>query len=141
MTEDDLQRLLEATLPAIDQHGLIVEEAQDQDVRLRFPLRPALIGPGDVFSGPALLGFADTAMFAAILAATGGRALGMVATMSATFLRPMPAADVVAIARVIRRGKRMAHAEAWLFDHTPVEAVLHATASCALRPRAADAGP
>jgi uncharacterized protein (TIGR00369 family) len=135
MTEDELQRLLESLLPAIDRHGVIVEEAQDQDIRLRFPFKQDFIGPGEVFSGPALLGFADTAMFAAILAATDGRSLGMVATISATFLRPMPASDAIAIARVIRKGRRMAHAEAWLFDHTPVEAVLHATASCALRPR------
>jgi uncharacterized protein (TIGR00369 family) len=135
MSEDELQRLLEATLPAIDQHGLIVEEAQDQDVRLRFPFDPALMGPGRVFSGPALLSFADTAIFAALLAATGGESLSFVVTMNATFLRAMPASDAIAIARVIRRGKRTAHAEAWLFDHTPVEAVLHVTASCALRPR------
>jgi len=135
VTEDELQRLLEATLPALDRHGVVVEEAQDQDVRLRFPFAADLIGPGDIFSGPALLGFADTAMFAAILAATGGQSLGMVATMNVTFLRPMSASDTIAIARVIRKGRRMAHAEAWLFDHTPVEAVLHATASCALRPR------
>jgi len=135
MTEDELQGLIEAILPPIDHHGVVVEEAQDQDVRLRFPFKPALIGPGDIFSGPALLGFADTAIFAAILAASGGQSLGMVAAMTTTFLRPMPATDVVAIARVIRKGRRMAHTEAWLFDHTPVEAVLHATASCVLTAR------
>lgn len=135
MTEDELQRLLDETLPAIDRHDVVVEDAQDQDVRLRFPFRPALLGPSDIFSGPALHGFVDTAMFAAILAATGGRSLGMTATMSATFLRPMPASDAIVIARVIRKGRRMAHAEAWLFDHAPIEAVLHATASYALRPR------
>ena len=136
MSEYELQRLLEATLPAIDQHGVIVEEVQDQDVRLRFPFKPSLVGPDKVFSGPALLGFADTAIFAAILAATGGQSLSLVVTMTATFLRAMPASDAVAIARVIRKGRRTAHAEAWLFDHTPVEAVVHVTASCALRPRA-----
>ena len=135
MSEDELQELLDAILPAIDRHGVVVEEAQDQDVRLRFPFSPSLLGPGDIFSGPALLGFADTAMFAAILAATGGQSLGLVATMSTTFLRPMPTADAIAIARLIRKGRWMAHVEAWLFDHTPVEAVLHATATYALRPR------
>jgi uncharacterized protein (TIGR00369 family) len=134
MPKDELQRLLEATLPAIDRQGVVVENAQD-DVRLRFPFRSELLGPGDVFSGPALLGFADTAIFAAILAASGGASLGMVATMNATFLRPMPASDAIAIARVVRKGRRMAYAEAWLFDHVPVEAVLHATASCVLRQR------
>ena len=72
MTEDELQALLERTIPARDRYGLFVEECQDQDVRLRFPFQPALIGPGDIFSGPALLGFADTAIFAAILATSDG---------------------------------------------------------------------
>jgi uncharacterized protein (TIGR00369 family) len=135
MAEDDLQALLEAILPAIDRHDLRVEEAQDQDVRLRFPFKPALLGPGAVFSGPALQGFAETAMFAAVLAATNGLSLCMTATMNTTFLRPMPATDAIVIARVLRKGARSAHAEAWLFDHAPIEAVLHATASYSLRPR------
>ena len=42
-------------------------------------------------------------------------------TMSTTFLRPAQAADVVTISRVIRRGKHLLNAEAWLFSHAVVE--------------------
>ena len=38
MTEDELQELLEKTLPSGDRHDVFVEECQDQDVRLRFSL-------------------------------------------------------------------------------------------------------
>ena len=133
MTTSELARLLADRLPAVDLHGVIVEEAEDQEIRLRFPFRDELLGPNDIFSGPALLGFADTAIFAAGQAALGAEAVPLVSTMSTTFLRPARAADVLTLSRVIRRGKRLLNAEAWLFSHVLVDPILHATATCAVR--------
>ncbi|QQS13632.1 MAG: PaaI family thioesterase [Rhodospirillales bacterium] len=133
MTADELQALLERALPARDRHGVVVEEAEDQDVRLRFPFAADFVGPGEIFSGPLLLSFADTAVFAAAVAATGGARLALTSTLNATFLRPAQPADTLAIARVIRRGRASLHAEAWLFSHAVVDPVLHATATCVLR--------
>ncbi|MDI1288144.1 MAG: PaaI family thioesterase [Reyranella sp.] len=135
MTEDELQKLLEKTLPAADLHGLFVEECQDQDVRLRFPFDARFLGPGDVFSGPALLSFADTALYAAVQAAIGTAEIALTSNLNVTFLKPAQAAEMVALSRVIRKGRRTAHAEAWLFSHTVVDPVLHATASLSIRPR------
>ena len=124
MTEDELQVLLEKTLPPADLHGLFVEECQDQDIRLRFSL-----ASGEAWSMPALLSLAHTAL----RAATG---LETVLThLNVTVLRPAQAADVVALSRVIRRDGGTVHAEAWLFSHTVIDPMLHATASLAIRPR------
>jgi hypothetical protein len=124
MTEDELQVLLEKTLPPADLHGLFVEECQDQDIRLRFSL-----ASGEAWSMPALLSLAHTAL----RAATG---LETVLThLNVTVLRPAQAADVVALSRVIRRDDGTVHAEAWLFSHTVIDPMLHATASLAIRPR------
>ena len=60
MTEDELQQLLEKTLPAADRHDVFVEECQDQDVRLRFSLKP-----GETWSSAALLSLVDTSLRAA----------------------------------------------------------------------------
>ena len=90
--------------------------------------------PDGIFSGPTLLGFADTALYAAAQAATGDSVRALVATMSVTFLKPAMAADVIAIARVISRTARTAHLEAWLFSHAAVDPILHATATSVLRP-------
>ena len=133
MTEDELQRFLERTLPQADLHGLIVEEARDQDVRLRFPFASHFMGPSDIFSGPALLSFTDTALFAAVQASVGPAQLGLTSNLNVTFLRPAQVADVIAVSRVVRRAKSVAHAEAWLFSHAVVEPMLHATATLALR--------
>jgi hypothetical protein len=64
MTEDELQVLLERTLPLADLHGAIVEEIEDQDVRLRFP------GGAGGGAQARLLAFIDAALRAAVLPAT-----------------------------------------------------------------------
>jgi acyl-coenzyme A thioesterase PaaI-like protein len=118
MTEDELQTLLETTLPAADLHGLFVEECQDQDVRLRFSPEP-----DGVWTTPALLSLVDTSL----RAAAGLDA--SVSHLNATVLRSAQPADVIALSRVIRRDGASIHAEAWLFSHAVIEPILHATAT------------
>jgi hypothetical protein len=118
MTEDELQQLLDKTLPAADRHDVFVEECQDQDVRLRFSL-----AAGETWSSAALLSLVDTSLRAAA-------GLGSSLThLSATVLRAPQDADVIALSRVIRRDGAAVHAETWLFSHAVVEPMLHATAT------------
>ena len=132
--ERALAALLRETLPDRDLHGVEVEEIDEQGVRLRFPFDAAFIGPGEIFSGPALLSFADTAIYAAIQARIGRQGLALVSTMSVSFLRAAKSADTICLARVIRLGKKSAHAEAWLFSHAAVEPIVHVTANCVIKP-------
>jgi hypothetical protein len=118
MTEDELQQLLDKTLPAADRHDVFVEECQDQDVRLRFSLKP-----GEAWSSAALLSLVDTSLRAA--AGLGST----LAHLNVTVLRAAQAADVLALSRVIRRDGGTVHAETWLFSHAVVEPMLHATAT------------
>jgi acyl-coenzyme A thioesterase PaaI-like protein len=118
MTEDELQKRLEKTLPVADLHGLFVEECQDQDIRLRFSLVA-----GETWSMPALLSLADTAL----RAAAGLEA--QLTHLNVTVLKPAQEADVLAMSRVIRRDGESIHAEAWLFSHAVVDPMLHATAT------------
>jgi hypothetical protein len=118
MTEDELQKLLEKTLPPGDLHGLFVEECQDQDVRLRFSL-----AAGEAWSTPVLLSLVDTAL----RAAAGLEA--RLTHLNVTALKPAQEADVLALSRVIRRDDGSIHAEAWLFSHAVIDPMLHATAT------------
>ena len=118
MTEDELQKLLERTVPARDRYELFVEECQDQDVRLRFS--PA---KGEGWTMPALLTLVDTSLRAA---AGAGSSL---THLNITVLRSAQDADVIALSRIIRRNGDVVHAEAWLFSHAVVEPMLHATAT------------
>jgi acyl-coenzyme A thioesterase PaaI-like protein len=118
MTEDDLQALLERTTPERDRYGLFVEEAEDQDVRVRFS-PPA----GGGWSMAALLTVVETSL----RAAAGAEAV--ITHLNVTRLRGAHPADVVALSRVVRRDGGTIHAEAWLFSHAVIEPMLHATAS------------
>jgi len=123
MTEDELQKILEAVLPAADLHDVFVEECQDQDIRMRFSLKP-----GESWSSAALLSLADTSLRAAA---------GMDSALShlnVTVLRSPHETDVIALSRVIRRIGETVHAETWLFSHAVVEPMLHATGSLLKRP-------
>ena len=118
MTEDELQQLLDKTLPAADRHDVFVEECQDQDVRLRFSL-----AAGERWTSAALLSLVDTS-----LRATAGLSSSLT-HLSVTVLRVPQEADVLALSRVIRRDAGAVHAETWLFSHAVVEPMLHATAT------------
>ena len=117
MTEDELQAALERTTPERDRYELFVEEAQDQDVRIRFS------PPAEGWSTAALLVLVDTALRAAV----GVEAA--VTHLTVTRLREPQAADVIALSRVIQRERDTVHAECWLFSHAVVEPMLHATAT------------
>ena len=118
MTEEDLQAALEKTTPERERHALFVEECQDQDVRVRFS--PA---QGEGWTQPALLAVVHTAL----RAAAGVEA--ELTHLSVTAIRAAQPADVLALARVIRRDRETVHAECWLFSHAVVEPMLHATAT------------
>lgn len=118
MTEDELQKRLDETLPAADRHGVFVEECQDQDVRLRFSRDQEGIWPVS-----ALLSMVDTSLRAAAGLKT------RLTHLNVTVLRPAGASDVIALARAIRRDGDVVHAEAWLFSHAVIDPMLHATAS------------
>lgn len=119
MTEDELQKRLEGTLPQHARHGLRVEECQDQDVRLRF-------SPNGTtgWHMATLLILVDTSL----RAAAGVNA--EITHLALTRLREIdPGVEVIVLARILRRDRDMVHAEAWLFSHAVVEAALHATAT------------
>jgi hypothetical protein len=118
MTEDELQKALEKAVPSADLHDVFVEQCQDQDIRLRFSLRP-----GETWSNAILLSLVDTSLRAAA---------GLTATLShlnVTVLKAAQKADVIALSRVVGRNGRTIHAETWLFSHAVVDPMLHATAS------------
>jgi len=118
MTEDELQAALERTTPERDRYELFVEEAQDQDVRVRFS--PAA---GEGWSTAALLAVIDTSL----RAAAGVEA--RITHLTVTTLRAAQQADMIALSRVLRREHDVVHAECWLFSHAVVEPALHATAT------------
>ena len=140
LNELELKNILLKNLPAIDQHGEVVERVGRGEVRLRLPFRREYLGAdklgntgGVVYSGPMVMGFAHTAMYGCIYASLGRDVIPIIATLSITFLHPVAAADLIAEARVIRRGKRLVYLEAYLYSEGDREPVGHVTSTYAVR--------
>jgi len=139
LTIEEVQAAL-GKLPVVDHHGEIVEYVGDGELRMRLPFRREYMGRdvwkgsgANVYSGPMVLGFADTAMYACIVGTFGGKVLGIIQTMTTNFLRPARDNDLIAQVRISRRGKRSIYLEAWLFSDGDTEPAAHVTATAAIR--------
>jgi uncharacterized protein (TIGR00369 family) len=98
---------------------------------LRLPFSERLCRNGGTVCGQALMAFADTAMVIANLAANRGYHPMTTVDQTTHFMRAVTSADVLADARVIRRGRTMSFGRVTLLsaaDNRPVAMVSSAFA-------------
>jgi acyl-coenzyme A thioesterase PaaI-like protein len=140
MTPEELRGLLDGLLPAIDQHGEVIEHVASGSIRMRLPLRDGTTStatfrgrPTEFVSGPLTMGLCETAMFACILGTLGATTTAIVQTMTINFLAPVPLADLIAEAHIIRRGGRSLLLECKLRSPAADTLVVHVTAVYAVR--------
>ncbi len=136
LTAAETEQAIVRNLPRIDHHGEVVEEVGNDAIRVRLPFRPEFMGDepwqdgsGRVFSGPMVMGFADTAMYACVMAAMGLDVIPVMITYTVNFVRPAKAADLIAEARIVRRGGRMHYLECWLTSDGDSEPCAHITST------------
>lgn len=125
----DIQRIVHAGVPIAAGWGVEVLSAGGGRAAVRLPFRPDLLRPGGTVSGPALMGLADVAMWAALLGVTGGRDESVTSTMTVNFLRPFAPGPVLAEARLVKRGKRMVFGEVLLRAEAAEDVSAHVTTS------------
>jgi uncharacterized protein (TIGR00369 family) len=128
LSAKEAENMITTNLPPIDHHGETVEQVGRNSIRLRLPYDRKFMGTepwqddsGQVFSGPMVMGFADTAMYCCVMAAMGTGVIPVMANLNITFLRPARAADLIAEARIVRRGGRLHYLECWLTSEGEAE--------------------
>jgi len=135
MTPEEMQRIVRAGVPLGEAWGVEVVSVGTGEAVLRLPYRDALLRPGGTISGPALMGLADMAMWAALLTLTGGRDESLTANLSITFLRAPKPLAVLGEARVIRRGRTLSYGEVTMRSEGEAAPVAHVTTSWAAAAR------
>lgn len=125
----DIQTIVHAGVPIAAAWEVEVLEAAGGRALVRLPSRSDLLRPGGTVSGPALMGLADVAMWAALLGVTGGKDESVTSTMTVNFLRPFAPGPVLAEARLLKRGKRMVFGEVLLRAEAGEEVSAHVTTS------------
>jgi uncharacterized protein (TIGR00369 family) len=131
MSAREINAFLECEFPQIHQDGraFTVETAEHGAARMRMAYQERFLRPGATISGPAMFTLADLAMYAAVLSAIGPRAQAVTVNLSINFLRRPGPRDMIAGARLLKLGKRLAIGEIALHSDGEDELAAHATAT------------
>ena len=123
----ELQAFMRQHLPLAKAWGVELLEARDGTARLRLPASPQLLRPGNTVSGPALMGLADMAIWAALLSTAVGRDNSVTSSMNVNFLSPAGPGPVVAEGRVVKAGRRMIYGDILIFAEGAEKPCVHVT--------------
>ena len=139
LTHSELERFLRNEFPQVFKagRGLSIEEIWHGGAQVRQSYREEFIRPGGSISGPTMMALADFAMYVAVLASIGPVPLAVTTNLSINFLRKPGAADLLAQAKLMKLGKRLAVGEVAIRSAGEVELVAHATSTYSI-PRPQD---
>ena len=131
MTVPELEIFLRAEFPqAFSSGDILIEEADGASCRLRQCYSEQMLRPGGTISGPTLMALADFAMYVVLLSAIGPVGLAVTTNLNINFLRKgAPGQDVLAVARLLKLGKRLAVGEVSLMSAQSPDPIAHVTAT------------
>jgi len=131
LARGDLESFLRTEFPQAFSagSGLSIEEVWHGGARVRQAYRQDFIRPGGTISGPTMMALADFAMYVAVLAAIGPVPLAVTTNLNINFLRKPGAADLLAEARLMKLGKRLAVGEVVIQSVGAEILVAHATST------------
>lgn len=112
--------------------GIHATQLAKGEATLLMPFSAALARPVDTVSGPALMTLADVAAWAVVLTVIGGQEMAVTTSLTMNFLRKAGASDIVAEAKILKMGRRLAVAAIELVSADSDEMVAHATATYAI---------
>jgi len=131
MSVAELEQLLRAEFPQSFGSGdTRIENADGTSCVLRQRYGEHMLRPGGTVSGPTLMALADCAMYVVLLSAIGPVGLAVTTNLNINFLRKGEAGhDVLAEARILKLGKRLAVGEVTLLSAASPDPIAHVTAT------------
>jgi uncharacterized protein (TIGR00369 family) len=131
LSAEQIEKLLSREFPQAFYPGcgLTIERVDYGSVRIRRVFHADHIRPGGTISGPTMMELADFAMYVAVFSAIGAQPLAVTTNLSINFLRKPAQADLLAEARLMKVGKRLAVGEVTLTSDGQDEPVAHVTAT------------
>ncbi len=131
----ELAEMARENVPLVGALAMQVESVLPGSVTIRVPYRDEFIRPGGTISGPVLMAVADFAMYGVVLSLIGRVDLAVTTNLNINFLRRPPPGDVVARARILKLGKRLAVGEVLLHAGDQEDLVAHVTSTYSIPPR------
>ena len=131
MSVAELEAFLNREFPQSFGSGdTVIEHADGETCLLRQRYNDRMLRPRGTVSGPTLMALADCAMYVVLLSAIGPVGLAVTTNLSINFLRKgQPGQDVLAAARLLKLGERLAVGEVNLLSGTSPDPIAHATST------------
>ena len=131
MSVAELEEFLRVEFPQSFGSGdTSIESADGTSCLLRQRYSDRMLRPGGTVSGPTLMALADCAMYVVLLSAIGPVGLAVTTNLNINFLRKgQPGQDVLAAARLLKLGKRLAVGEVNLLSGTSPDPIAHVTST------------
>jgi uncharacterized protein (TIGR00369 family) len=131
LSTKEIEALLSAEFPQAfcPGCGLFIERVEYGHVRVRRAFHEEHLRPGGTISGPTMMELADFAMYVAVFSAIGAQPLAVTTNLNINFLRKPAQADLIADARLMKVGKRLAVGEVTLYSAGSEEPVAHVTST------------
>lgn len=137
MDADELNGFLERAFPEVA--GRFVVEAVSVDsLLLRLKVGAGNLRPGGTVSGATIFELADMAVYLAILARIGAKALTVTTSASIDYLRKPPGeADLLGEARLLKLGQRLAVGDVLIRSDAGPDIIARASLTFSIPPRGA----
>ncbi len=131
LSADEIAKLLHEEFPQafFPGCGHTIVRVDYGDVRIRWTFDEANLRPGGTISGPTMMELADFAMYVAVFSAVGPQPLAVTTNLNINFLRKPARTDLLADAKLMKIGKRLAVGEVTITSDGSDEPVAHVTAT------------
>ena len=133
LTIEELQQIVVEAFPDYDVPR--VEELTEDSLLMSQPVSNKNSRPGGTLSGPTMMALADNSAWLVILAHIGPVLLAVTTSLHIDFLRKPEISDLMARAKLIKLGRRLAVVDVELFSRGSSELVAKAQVTYSIPPR------
>ncbi|HVB50181.1 MAG TPA: PaaI family thioesterase [Acidimicrobiales bacterium] len=130
---DELQKIVTDAFPDYDIPR--IEELTENSLLMSQPVSTKNSRPGGTLSGPTMMALADNSAWLVILAHIGPVLLAVTTSLHIDFLRKPEITDLMARAKLIKLGRRLAVVDVELFSRGSSDLVAKAQVTYSIPPR------
>jgi uncharacterized protein (TIGR00369 family) len=135
MSAAELTQFMEQQFPQVNQ-DFVIEEVRDMGVRVRMPIAERHLRPGGTVSGPSMFALADCAIYLAVLAMIGPKALAVTTNCSMDFLRkPEASRDLICECNLLKLGRVLAVGDVLIYSEGKDAPVARASMTYSIPPK------
>lgn len=135
MNAEEVQTYVSEVFPQSNHYGFKVESVSTGKITISMKVGNEHLRPGGTVSGPTMFALADCASYLIVLSHIGKVALAVTTNLNINFLNKPSEGDLIAEAKMLKLGKRLAVCDVSIMSKVDMQLVAHATATYSIPPK------